>query len=474
MPRTPVRSRTNVTAASLERLGTPKLAALLVEQARRDRTLRETLARALAEAAGPDDLRHYIERRLPVLAKARPAGDAAAARARVGELDDLRRSAVEVIAPRDLPAAISLLRLMVELAPAIVGRIEAAGEATEAWQTAVVSDLAGLWQRDAPRADEVADFVAACCESYGEKPTELVTPFAPLLGEPGLLRVQAQLQSGLTDLPTQEAGGSWGAAGGRAYDTWRRARLLRRRLGEIADLRGDVDGFIALQQGQPRSQVQVRAIVERLLRAGRSDEALTWLDDARYHNRLIDTTDLRLAALDAAGRGEAAQALRWQRFERQLDRAMLRDYLAHLPDFEDFEAERRAMEYALAARSASDALAFLTAWPDLDMAARLLRARAHEFGATPPEALFQAAEALRERHPQESVIAVRLAVLAVLQRGLSRLYEKAAQALADCATLPDPSWPPSGPESHDAFIDRLRDDYRRQWGFWRPFEAAKP
>ena len=51
--------------------------------------------------------------------------------------------------------------------------------------------------------------------------------------------------------------------------------------------------------------------------------------------------------MEALGRKEEAQAFRWSCFERTLNDAHLRDYLKRLPEFEDIEAEERAMATAL-------------------------------------------------------------------------------------------------------------------------------
>jgi len=470
-PKTPKRTGANVTAGNLERLGAPRLAALLAEQARLNRDLRETLARALAAAAGEEELRHYIERRLRTLGTSGFVDDLARARARMRELDGLRRDTVEVIAPRDAPAAALLLQHMAERAPSILATIQPKLEERELWESAVLADLAGLWAGAAPASlDAIVDFVMSCCLQYGDRPLALVGVFAPVLGEPGLLRLRDRLQAELGDVPAEPAGGRWGSAGDHSQAIWIHGWHLRRRLREIADLRGDVDGFIALELAQPRNQVQVRPIVERLLKAGRGVEALTWLDDARFHNRLIDTTDLRLATLEALGRRDEAQAIRWQRFEHRLDRAALKDYLKHLPDFEDFEVERRAMAHALAFRSPTEALMFLTGWPDLDSAARLVRERHEAFATVPPDVLLSAGEALRDRHPHEAIRAVRRAALAVLQRVLSHQYEKTAQALADSLSLASPP-PEADLEPHEAFIDGLRQSYPRHRDFWRFFDA---
>ncbi|HJQ58589.1 MAG TPA: hypothetical protein VJ890_16890 [Vineibacter sp.] len=470
MPRTPARSRTNITQASLERLGAPRLAEILAEQSRLDAGLRETLTRALAQAASPPDYARYIERRVRALAKAARVGDATGTNARLRELDQLRGGAVGAVAAHDRMAALDLLRQMAELSPTIAKTFVPVSKQVEDWQAAVLGSLAQLCQAAGPDGLEVTvDAVATCCARYTSTPRVVVGHFTIALGDSGLERLRDRLQADLASLPAEVAGGRWGVAGDRHFDSGNQAWFLRLRLGEIADLRGDVDGFIALQLAQPRKQVDVRAIVERLLRAGRGAEALAWLDDARYQNRLIDTASERLAALEAAGRASEAQALRWQRFERQLDRAALKAHLERLPDFEDFEAERRAMTLVLGHKSATEALAFLLAWPNLDAAAQLIEGRWHEFGPTPPESLLSAAEALHSRHPRAAVLAARLAVDGVLRRGLQRLFERAARILADYASLEPPLEP--NHESNAAFVEQLRQTFPRQWEFWRVYDG---
>ncbi|TXL73855.1 hypothetical protein FHP25_19585 [Vineibacter terrae] len=468
MPKTTIkRSPTGITVANLEKLGASRLAALLVEQARHDRLLRETLTRTLAAASGEGELHDYIDRRLLMLAKGREV-DREGAKALVRELEQLRQ---DTIAATDPAAAIGLLRHMLALGPAIVRRAPPPREQVSAWLAAVLADLVRLWRAAPPDPDELVALAIDCAGREDDAFPNVLTVLAPALGAAGLQTVRARLKAALKELPAELAGGRWGAAGKPAYRSGTHAWRLRRQLGEIADLLGDVDGYIALEKAQPRAQVNVRAIVERLVRAGRGAEALAWLDDGRYHNRLIPTLDLRLAALESLGQREEAQALRWQHFERHLDREMLKDYLRHLPDFADFEAEQRAMAHVLDAKSATDALAFLLAWPDIDSVARLVRSRSTEFGATPPDMLFSAGEVLRLRHPLAAVVALRLAIQGVLRRGLPHLIEKAALALAECAALEPPAGTEPDWEAHDTFVERLREAYPRPWKFW---EAVYP
>jgi hypothetical protein len=88
--------------------------------------------------------------------------------------------------------------------------------------------------------------------------------------------------------------------------------------------------------------------------------------------------EVYIEALDAAGQKEQAQQLRWAAFEERLSAIQLRAYLKKLLDFEDVEAEKRAMRHALDFRSFPAALDFLRGWPDPARAARLVLTRAAE------------------------------------------------------------------------------------------------
>ena len=76
--------------------------------------------------------------------------------------------------------------------------------------------------------------------------------------------------------------------------------------------------------------------------------------------------------LDALGHGDKANAARFSCFERSLSTEHLRAYLKRLPDFEDLEAEERALNYAQDFGSLLHALSFLVSWPALDRAAALV------------------------------------------------------------------------------------------------------
>ena len=146
----------------------------------------------------------------------------------------------------------------------------------------------------------------------------------------------------------------WGTGGPLYADeiaSRQREGTLRLALQEIADAQGDVDAFIAQQSDKAKTVPRVAAeIARRLLVAGRAKEAWSAIN-AVGENRPgwipFEWEQVRLDVMEALGRDEEAQAFRWQCFERTLSIAHLRAYLKPIPDFEDLEAEERAMSYAL-------------------------------------------------------------------------------------------------------------------------------
>ena len=239
-------------------------------------------------------------------------------------------------------------------------------------------------------------------------------------------------------------------------------------LGELADLEGDVDAFIAAAEAGGRAESLAGDIAERLIAHGRAAEALAWLDraPARHEGEEFVLADLRIAALDALGRKADAQALRWTAFERWLGADHLRAYLRGLPDFDDVEAEDRAVAHALAHPDRNLALSFLAGWPNLEAAARLVRDNRYDLNGRDYGRLRPAAEALAERHPAAATLLHRLLAEDVLQRASSRQYQYAARDVRSCEGLA-PFLPDEvGLETHDAFMARLRREHPRKSGFW--------
>jgi hypothetical protein len=225
-------------------------------------------------------------------------------------------------------------------------------------------------------------------------------------------------------------------------------------------------------------------IGRRLLTAGRAAEAIVVLevaaseartrgrdgDDDTYgfvqDARSADWESVYLDALDATGRAERAQRLRWAAFEERLSVERLRTYLQKLPDFEDVLAEERAMEHALGFRSFSTALYFLHTWPAHRHAARLVLARHAEIDGNLYYLLDPAARWLEGSDPLAATLLRRSMIEDTLNGAKSKRYRHAARHLAECQSLAALISDYGPFETHEGFVARLRAGNGRKVGFW--------
>lgn len=466
------RSTTSVTQANLERLGAPRLASLLMEQAKRDRAFRERLALAIAAEAGADELAAQIERRLIALSHLSRRSRIGDAREREieHEIVSLRDVIVDDVAPTLPGRAIDLLRRFIAVGPAIIA-LASEGERLAAAFDKAEDDLALLWAKHPARdIGAVVDWVIDRIEQDQERAIN-IRRYVPALGEAGLRRLADRVGAEFGALPREAVGLRWAHTIGRHYDARVRAMVLRQILRQIADALGDVDALIAVESEFHPTEIDAPAIAARLLAAGRAGDALSWLDDPRFARATHNATALRLETLEALGRRDDAQALRLSSFERTLDAALLRDYLKRLPDFTDADAEKRILAQVAAHRSAGEALAFLVAWPDLDGAAALVDARLGELRPVPPDVLLDAAARLRESHPSQAVALIRAAAPTILDSGFAHHYAALARAMVEARDLP----PPAEGETHDGWIDDLRQRHHRRDAFWSRYrELDRP
>jgi hypothetical protein len=261
-----------------------------------------------------------------------------------------------------------------------------------------------------------------------------------------------------------------GVTEGWRLDT--RRRQLAHRLAVLADLEVNVDGYIAAMSAGGMETAYVTDIAERLLSANRPAEALDRLKTARQIDE-DDTTqiDLTVRALEALGRNDEAQDVRWRFFQKTLNPDYLREHLKRLPDFEDFEAEQKGLTCAAGHLSAERALAFFTAWPNLEQAARLVRNRLSELNGAIYYVLRPSAEALEEKYPAAASLLYRRMVESVLNRGSSKQYPYAAEDLQSCCRLAERLAGDEEIESHATFLARLKKTHGRKYGFWSQFDG---
>jgi hypothetical protein len=243
-------------------------------------------------------------------------------------------------------------------------------------------------------------------------------------------------------------------------------------LRDIAEIESDTDAFIDTYQGRDLTSPHFASeIASQLLRAGRAEEALSYLDRAQpseqnRHFGQLKWTDTRIAALEVLKRTDEAQALRLAFFQVHLSLPHLREYLRRLPDFEDFEAEQQALDHVVGHANVHAALSFLVEWPAHERAAQLVLSRNKEIDGDRYELLDPAASLIEGKYPLAAVLLRRALIEVTLRKGRATRYKHAARHVREIDSLNSQIRDYENFETHDQFIERLRKTHPRKTGFW--------
>lgn len=475
-------AKTTLNARNLEALGAARLAELLLEVSQGDAGAKRRLRMALAAAQSPAELAKEVRRRLATIARSQSFVDWSGMRALVADLDTQRKAIVETVSQTDPADALDLLWRFMGLAEPVFARCDDSNGAVIAIFRAACRNLGELARKAAPDADRLADqvFSALVADGYGQF-DGLIAFMAPALGRQGISRLKCRIVD-LSNAPVQRPPEQervkigWSSSGPIYADQMEeRSRLstVRLALQAIADIEGDPDAFRSQYDAQTRKVPRIAAqIARRLLAAGRAEEALAEIDAAERRAPMdlgwpeFEWEDARIEVLDALGRAEEAQRARWNCFERSLSSAHLRAYLKRLPDFEDVEAEQRALDHAQRHPSRLGALSFLISWPSLDRAAKLVTEAGADLDGDHYELLAPAADALAARYPLAATLLLRAMIDFTLGKSRTSRYGHAARHLRFCAGLASAIADYQGHEPHEAYAARLRREHGRKPSFW--------
>lgn len=449
--------------ANLEALGASRLADLLLEISEGNAPAKRRLRLELAGSESPAQAARQIRSRLATIARSRGVLEGPARRALIDDLEAQRRAIVEQVGRTAPNEALELMWRFLDLSDPVYRRCDDShGTIGGIFHTAM-ADLGALARSAQTASHALADqvFDALGRNDYGVF-DGLVPTLAPVLGSAG----QDHLKQRLTRLLQQQMA----SLAPDDYAARARASATSRALRAIADAQGDVDAFIEQYNEVTRTMPQVAVeIATRQLAAGRAEAAWQTIEATdRRRSSLLDTAweNVRIATLDALGRGEDAQQARWSCFARHLSAQHLRDYLKHLPDFDDFEAEQRGLDHAEHFADPLQALSFLIDWPALDRAARLVLQRAAKIDGNHYEIIGPAVEALAGKHKLAATLLLRAMIDFTLAKARFSRYGHAARHLKDCAGLAPAIADFGGAETHDAYVSRLRREHARKPGFW--------
>ena len=471
-------SRTTLNAKNLATLGAERLAELLIEISKGSALAKRRLRLELAGAQSPKEAGREVAKRLASIARSKSRVNWRSRKALVTDLETQLRAITEQIAPVDPAEALSLLWRFTQIATSLFDRTDdSSGVLAELFRRAAAQLGPLAMAADGPPETLAeAAFAALQDNDYGQY-DGLIEILTPALGPKGLARLKAKVEAYAAEsvvLPPKSEWRAFGYGSNPAYAQQMaeraRARLVQAALLDLADAMGDVDGFIAQYDAQARQVPGIAAdIAERLLKAGRAAEALAALDAASVRDAPEEWRAARLAALEALGRADEAQAFRLAAFEQSLSADYLRQYLRRLPDFDDVEAEEAAMDHARKHPNVLAALRFFLDWPAPYAAVELVQARAAEIDGDHYELLTPAAEALATRYPLAATLLLRAMIDFTLRKARAARYSYAAQHLLDCAVLAA-EIPEFGEiEPHNDYVSRLRRDHSRKSAFWAYF-----
>ncbi|HEX5420806.1 MAG TPA: hypothetical protein VFY39_12465 [Gammaproteobacteria bacterium] len=472
-------SKKALTAENLEALGAKRLAELLIECAENDAATNRRLRLELAAKVAPARVAAEVRKRLAQIARARSFVDWHKIRDLATDLETQRRMIADQVGKTDAVEALELMWRFMGLAEAVQERCDDSNGVIGDVFRAACRDLGPLVQAAKPDPITLADRVFAALNENGDgQYDDLIETLAPVLGNKGLDRLKERfidLSKTPVEKPPQEKRKAigWGAGGPMYEDELearRRESTIRRALREIADAQGDVDALIAQYDKETRKVPRIAAeIAERLLAAGRAREALQTIEAAEHRRKGwpdFEWEDARIETLDALGRSAEAQTARWSCFQSTLSAAHLRAYLKRLPDFDDVEAEERALDYVERYQSALRALAFLVSWPALERAARLVVTRAGEFDGDHYEILSPASNALAGKYPLAATLVLRAMIDFTLVKARSSRYRHAARHFLECASLASSISDFGAFEVHETYAARLKAEHGRKSGFW--------
>jgi hypothetical protein len=461
-------ARSKLTVESLTKIGAKRLAEILIEEAGRNRQLKQAVHMALAAETGSSEVGHQIRKRLTQLARSDAFISSEKARELATELERLKSAIVETVAAGNPKLAAELFWQLLDLHALIFERLDDSSGRVSALFRSACRELGPLLKRAKTQPGQLAPMVLRRITDNGYGNYDgIVLALNDALGREGRNKLRKLLkESREAHLVSEKRA----AVRPGHFDYTLSGLLLALR--DIADCENDVDAFIDTYEGfDLTNPAYATEIAQRLLHAGRPEEALLYLDqggpnDRNRHFKELEWSDVRIGVLNALGRQDDAQTLRFALFERHLSAPHLKAYLQHLGDFDDVEAENAALAQVERHANVHAALAFLINWPAIDRAARVVDARIKEINGDLYDLLDPAASALESKHPLTSVLLRRRLIDFTLQKARSTRYRHAVRHVREIESQQSDIKDYGRHESHAEFMARLKREHPRKPAFW--------
>jgi len=472
-------SNKTLNKANLEKLGADKLAALVMDLVQGSAALQRRARMELSAAQGPKDVAADLRKRFASLRRSTSYVDWRKQRALVKDLDSLLALIETSILPLDANAAFELLWSFLQLAPSIHERTDDSnGAVGDVFRQAMelIAEASPHVTMDANTlAERILDAVADA--GYGEF-DGIIPATAVALGPEGLEHLKQITKTWAETPPTPAEIDAYQRFGLHTSpaDAVRRAKQSTSSiiLADVADAQGDVDAYMARYSAEQLTYGTIAPdVARRLLAAGRVQEAYDIVRrcmareaDSTFRMFNSDLDEVYEDCLEGLGKLDDLKAHLWTTFEQCLSDRALRKYLKLLPDFDDIEAEEKALDMVGDHPRLTMALSFLIDWPAHDRAAKLVLARADDLDGNSYTTLSHAAEALDARQPLAATLVRRAMIEDTLTGAKSSRYRHAARHLAECGASDAQIMDYGVSLTHAGFIGALRQKHGRKYGFW--------
>jgi hypothetical protein len=517
--------RASLNAKNLEALGPARLAALLLQHTEGNTAARRALRLALAEQQGPLEMAQEVRKRLASVERSSSWLDQKRRDALLADLDRQRQAIAGPIAAHDPDLALELLWRFLDLAKSVGDRCDCFDEGELPLFHQASADLGLVACRAKGSTAALAEQVAAALlENDLGQYDHLIEHLKEALKPDGLGQLRQLMEShrppsGAEDETEEDGDGyifapifnsdyepdgdedfdiesevdfevdfesDYGAEIESGYeddydddydldpDPTDLDQTVRLAMLAIADALGDAEAYLAeYRDHQPAALKQplvAARVAQRLTAAGRAAESLALLDAAQPLQHQIPPgpgpwIDARISALDQLQRGAEAQQLRWRFALLRLSRQHLREYLKHLPAFEDGEAQERALDLVLQHPYLGPALEFLHQWPDRRRCASLILDRPAELDRADEKLLAAVAEALEADQPLAATLCLRVLIESILEQARSNRYRHGVRHLASCRRLAGAIATWGTIPDHNSYINELLYAYGHRVGF---------
>jgi hypothetical protein len=456
------------TIENLVSLGPEKLAKMLLKEAEKSDALSRSIELSLAARGSVEDLAKHLRQEFKQCIKKKYFIGKGGSFEYSNELDDLRSTITDKILPKDPETAAQLLEEFIALhKKAFYVSDDSYGVIGDVFRQAI-KDWGIAWSRvQGKDTTTLARKVYAkhIANDYGIY-DEIVPAFGEAIGDNGLAVLEELALKELKKLPPFPEDDK-----ARLFDkTWSARSRIGHIMEGIADIRKDPDSFIEAVSILGRKTIYGVEIAERLMEAGRFEEALEWLNNNSGVQRKYEISDLKAKCLIALNRADDARDVLWEHFLQTFDSGTYKEALALARSEEREQMQREALAAANQSNRLLESLSFLIKEGFLQEAASLVLERWQEIDGSVYTTLGAISKELADGYPLPALVLHRLMAEAVLEKGVSKYYGYSVRNLraAERLGLAVTEW--HGFKNNEEFKQELRVRHRFKKAFWERYE----